>query len=64
MPIAQFDGRVCYWQTPPRQVCGAMQILLQLPQLLLSDEESTHMSLQTRMPQLSQVPALHQPLQH
>jgi hypothetical protein len=39
-------------------------MLLQLPQLLLSVVVSTHMSLQTRIPQLSQAPALHQPLQH
>lgn len=41
-----------------------MHMLLQLPQLLLSEVVSTHISLQTTMPQLSQVPPLHQPLQH
>ena len=41
-----------------------MHWALQLPQLLLSDEVSTHMSLHTFIPQLSQVPPLHQPPQH
>ena len=41
-----------------------MHMLLQLPQLLLSEEVSTHISLQTTPPQLPQTPPLQNPLQH
>jgi hypothetical protein len=41
-----------------------MHMLLQLPQLLLSELVSTHWSLQTTMPQLPQAPPSQNPLQH
>jgi hypothetical protein len=52
------------WHAPDAQNFGAMQMLLQLPQLLLSAEVSTQTSLQTRNAQLAHVPALQKPLQH